>query len=368
MALHVLIAGAGVGGLALAQGLRGAGIDVSVFEADPSPDSRRQGYRLHIDADGGEALRRCLPDPLYRLYLATSNRTTASPRISGMDHRMQEVFARDVGGSEHSAVNRLTLRQILLTGLADIVHFGRRACGADVDDGGVTLRFTDGGTARGDVLVAADGVSSFLRPGAHVVVDTGLRVVYGRTTLTPERMDWLPERFFAGFTAVMGPSSSMAAGAMRQRRPVTEAVAEFAPGAHIDPFADYLMWAMVAPGPRDGPALDLADGWHPVLRRLITEADPADCFPIAIHTCLRVPDLPTGRATLLGDAIHPMTPAAGSGANTALRDAALLTDLLAAGRADPVPALTTYAERMRRYATDAVHLSLRNSNLEHLLP
>lgn len=248
MTLHVLIAGAGVGGLALAQGLRGAGI-------------------------------------------------------------------------------------------GDDVHFGRRACDVDVDAGGVTLRFADGATARGDVLVAADGVSSFLR--AHTI-DTGLRVADGRTTLTPERLDWLPERFFAGFTAVVGPHSSMAAGAMRQRRPVAEAVAEFAPGARVDPFADYLMWAMVAPGSVNRPALDLAEGWHPTLRRVIAEADPESCFP--------------------------MTPAAGSGANTALRDAALLTDLLGAARLDPVPALTTYAEQMRRYATDAVHLSLRNSNLEHLLP
>lgn len=103
---------------------------------------------------------------------------------------------------------------------------------------------------------------------------------------------------------------------------------------------------------------------------MIAETDPATCFPITIRTCVDVPSGPPGPVALLGYAIHPMTPAAGSGANTALRDAALLTEQLAAvdaGRLALLPALAAYSERMRRSATDAVHLSLRNSDLEHLL-
>jgi salicylate hydroxylase len=395
--IHVLVAGGGIGGLALAHGLHRAGVSVAVYERDASPLVRRQGYRIHIDADGGAALRHCLPDPLFRLYLATSNRASSTPRISGVDHRLRELFAMDVGDPDadpataHTAVNRQTLRQILLTGLDGIVRYGHEVAGADQDGHGVTLHFAGGGTARGDVLVAADGVGSVLRdrilPQA-APVDTGVRVVYGRTTLTPERLGWIPERFFHGFTSVVGPGGrSMAVGAMRQRRPVAEATAELVPGAPIDPFADYLMWAMVAPGPefplddeallRAAPdalaqiALDLADGWHPALRRVIAEADIPSCFPIAVRTCLEVPEPPAGAVTLLGDAIHPMTPAAGAGANTALRDAALLTDQLAAvdaGEQDTGAALGSYAEQMRRYATAAVRLSLRNAQLEHLLP
>lgn len=67
--MHVLIAGAGVGGLCLANGLRAAGVRVSVFERDHDLAVRNQGYRIHIDEDGGAALRHCLPENLYRLYL-----------------------------------------------------------------------------------------------------------------------------------------------------------------------------------------------------------------------------------------------------------------------------------------------------------
>ncbi len=59
--LQVLIAGAGVGGLALAQALHHAGIEVRVVERDPSPAIRNQGYRIHIDHHGNAALRTCLP-------------------------------------------------------------------------------------------------------------------------------------------------------------------------------------------------------------------------------------------------------------------------------------------------------------------
>jgi 2-polyprenyl-6-methoxyphenol hydroxylase-like FAD-dependent oxidoreductase len=72
----------------------------------------------------------------------------------------------------------------------------------------------------------------------------------------------------------------------------------------------------------------------------------------------------TGRVTLLGDAIHNMTPMAGIGANTALRDADLLRRQLiavASGERELVPALHEYEERMRDYGFAAVKRSLSNA-------
>ena len=54
--LHVLIAGGGLSGLALAQGLIKDGHTCEVFERD-ADDTRKIGYYLHMNADGGEALR-----------------------------------------------------------------------------------------------------------------------------------------------------------------------------------------------------------------------------------------------------------------------------------------------------------------------
>lgn len=57
---HVVIIGAGLGGLCLAQGLKRAGIRFDVYERDPAADSRLQGYRIRIDQNGQQALEACL--------------------------------------------------------------------------------------------------------------------------------------------------------------------------------------------------------------------------------------------------------------------------------------------------------------------
>jgi 2-polyprenyl-6-methoxyphenol hydroxylase-like FAD-dependent oxidoreductase len=55
--INVIIVGAGTGGLCLAQGLKGAGIGVGVYERDRTRRDCLQGYRVGIDADGKRALR-----------------------------------------------------------------------------------------------------------------------------------------------------------------------------------------------------------------------------------------------------------------------------------------------------------------------
>ena len=79
--------------------------------------------------------------------------------------------------------------------------------------------------------------------------------------------------------------------------------------------------------------LDRIAGWSPAFHRLVGGSDPATVNALRIRSAAPVDPWPTGRVTLLGDAIHNMTPMAGVGANTALRDADLLRrELTGAGR------------------------------------
>jgi 2-polyprenyl-6-methoxyphenol hydroxylase-like FAD-dependent oxidoreductase len=81
-----------------------------------------------------------------------------------------------------------------------------------------------------------------------------------------------------------------------------------------------------------------------------------------VRTALPVAPWPSSRITLLGDAIHSMTPYRGIGANVALKDAVRLCDALTAaqrGERRLVDAIGGYEAEMRRYGFAAVRKSLR---------
>lgn len=68
---RVLIIGAGIGGLALAHGLRKFGVSFHVFEQDPTPNFRAQGYRLKLNYTGWEALHDVLDANLWTQFQNT---------------------------------------------------------------------------------------------------------------------------------------------------------------------------------------------------------------------------------------------------------------------------------------------------------
>jgi 2-polyprenyl-6-methoxyphenol hydroxylase-like FAD-dependent oxidoreductase len=388
MSLNVLIAGAGLGGLALAQGLRQAGIGVTVYERDPSPNHRPQGYRIHVDAAGHAALAECLPADLFELYVATSTRTPKTPLAVFFDHefnqiRVGETRAGDTSPRAPSAVNRLTLRQILLARLGDSVRFSHELVSFEDTGTGVRAQFGNGRTATGDVLVAADGINSVVRrrllPQAQIH-DTGVRAITGKTPMDAIRADF-PDQLDNTFTGVHTPDfRTLAMGVFQTRRPPAEAVAELAPDVALDSVADYLMWLQLArvedfPVPEEAIwradsatlhrlALDMLAGWHPDLLRLLERADLTATFPLSIRAVLPVPEWPTTNVTLLGDAIHAMTPIGGRGGNTALSDAALLARQLTAvekGELDLRTAIAGYESGMREHGYPAVTDSLQNA-------
>jgi 2-polyprenyl-6-methoxyphenol hydroxylase-like FAD-dependent oxidoreductase len=118
----------------------------------------------------------------------------------------------------------------------------------------------------------------------------------------------------------------------------------------------------------DGPTLhhlarNMVKEWHPALRRLIDEADIPATFPVRISSARPVKPWHTPNVTLLGDAIHTMSPGRGEGANTALRDAVLLRHALVEAAALRIPldqAKMHYETAMLQYGFEAVANSLEH--------
>jgi 2-polyprenyl-6-methoxyphenol hydroxylase-like FAD-dependent oxidoreductase len=386
--LHVVIIGAGTGGLCLAHGLKRAGIRVTVYERDRTRKDGLQGYRVGISPAGSYALSQCLPPELYDLFVATCARP---PQYFNMlTEQMSELLSmeRFSGGDDvnsEKSVSRMTLRQVLLTGLEDVVVFDRKFSHYEhYSDGRVIVSFEDGTQAIGDVLVGADGAGSRLRkqrlPHARME-ETGILSIGGKLPLTEESRALISDKVFNGVSLVMAPKGYGAiihvmefkwdrAGVKSKVGCNDSELISHWPGMLYDNTRDYIMWGVW--GARQNlPAdpttlsveqqLDLAremtKNWHPNMRRLIDLTDPSTVFPVNVRTSVPLEPWETSNVTLLGDAVHTMTPGRGVGANTALRDAALLSKRLieVQNRRKPlVEALHEYEVEMLTYSKDAV--------------
>lgn len=396
--LHVLVIGGGIGGLCLAQGLKAAGVSVAVYERNQTRTDWLQGYRIHISPHGARALHACLPRELWDAFLATAGKSTAG--FGFLTERLKELLFLDSGliantdsdpTCHHHSISRITLRQVLLAGLGDVVSYGKEFVRYErTPDERVTAFFADGTSATGDVLVAADGANSRVRqqylPHARRV-DTGILAVAGKLPLNDTTKAWLPQRLYTSVNNILPPRDcSLFVAVWEGDRKKLDAPAgiggndeasRLRPGLLFDNTQNYIFWGYAAKRDHYPTHVETSDGhslqtiiesrlhgWHPALRRLITESDPSTVAVVNIRSMKPLSPWETTNVTLIGDAIHNMTPMAGIGANTALRDADLLRQKLIAvdhGRSALLPAIHDYEAAMLDYGFVAVKQSLHNA-------
>jgi 2-polyprenyl-6-methoxyphenol hydroxylase-like FAD-dependent oxidoreductase len=368
-----MIVGAGVGGLCLAQGLKQAGVKVDVFERDATKTSPVAGYRLSISPAGGRALKTCLPPAVFEKFIMSAGEPSQAVTI--FSHRLTRLLGVDLPDGDRLSddaerpVDRAALRPILLDGLEDVVHFGKRFVGYERGgDGRVTACFADGSLASADLLVGADGASSAVRgqllPHAKRI-ETGLVAVGGKSPLSEPVRALIPEALMRGPTPILGPRGCfLFVSAMRYRDL----------GEERRDREEYVMWGFSTRRERYGAKLEDLDGdelkrlvdtlvgeWHPTLRGLVRGADPATVNAFSVKTSTPVSRWSTTNVTLLGDALHNMPPYRGVGANAALWDAALLRDTVAEvdrGGRPLLDALADYEQRMIEHGFRAVGASL----------
>ena len=345
---HVLIAGAGIGGLTLACALRRAGISFTVFERAEA--LRWVGAGIVVQMNAAVALRRIgLCDAVAAAGASPSDSAILQPSGATITRLPVQRLQQELG-APLVCLHRARLQSVLLEHAGpEHVRLGRAVTGFQDDGHRVTVTLSDGSTTTGDVLVGADGLRSAVRSG--LLGDAPLR--------------------YSGYTSWRGIAPEVPSV-----RPglVSETWGRGARFGVVPIGSGQVYWFATLnapPGGQDGPGgararlQALFAGWHAPIAELLA-ATPEDAIVRTdIHDRPPVTRWSRGRVTLLGDAAHPMTPNLGQGGCQAIEDAVVLSECLASGDAVE-SSLTTYEQRRRERANQVVSQSWRLGRMAQL--
>jgi len=349
--IRVLIAGAGIGGLAAALALHAHGIESIVV--DRARELAPLGVGLNLQPRAVAAL--------DRLGLADEvTRHAVAPRaIEFHDAKGQLLFreARGIDGGYRRpqlSVHRGRLQALLLAAVRDrlgpdAVRTGHGLTGFEESGDGV-LAHTTNGTLAAELLVGADGIHSVVRAQLHPEGDpllwSGMRMFRGATRTAP---------FLDGETMVIITGDGVDVVAYPIGDGLVNWVVQVDEGSSGALPGDANWNAAALPETVVGHLDHLRVEWLDV-EALVRGADAVFEYPMVDRDPLPWWSDPEGhgRVTLLGDAAHPMYPAGANGGTQALVDAVVLAEEV---RSDARHGLRTYEDRRRTETADVVAAS-----------
>jgi 2-polyprenyl-6-methoxyphenol hydroxylase-like FAD-dependent oxidoreductase len=235
-----------------------------------------------------------------------------------------QLSGKSISDVERRGIGRTELRQLLLEGLnsggQSIVRWGKSLTNYEyLPDGRVHVRFTDASSDECDVLIGADGCHSRVRQQLLPQIlrqDLGILAIAGRYVLDKRRTKDMPRAFTDGSLNNIVPHGKgwMFLTSWHSQPPTDEQ------GNERDA-EHYVMWAYVVPKAETPPnakamnagqlrdiALTGVQGWSPLLATLIQGADLKTVAPVWLKSMPQLEQWPSSNVTLLGDAIHNMTP------------------------------------------------------------
>ena len=350
-ALHVVVVGGGIGGLFAAKALLAHGLKVSLYEQAPALGE--VGAGVYVTPNAVRQMQRVGLGPAVEKWGARVGPQSRYFRHDGSP--IAPVQVTDASGwSANFGMHRADLVDFLAASLpSKIIHCGHRAVGFEQAGDVARVRFANGATGEGDVVVGADGIHSELRP--HVFPPSQ-PVFHGtisyRGLVSLDRLPgWPADRW------------EMWAGPAKQLKhflvfPVRHGTMVNYVG--FVPTDEAMKESWSAPGDPEVLRREFA-GWDPRIARVLAQVDT--CFRWALYDREPLPTWTQGRLTLLGDAAHPMLPHLGQGANQSIEDGmALATILSRVDRAQVPTALLAY-ERLRRERVAEVQLGARKHGL-----
>ena len=346
--LRVVVVGGGIGGLFAAKALIAHGLEVAVYEQAPALGE--VGAGVYVTPNAVRQMQRVGLGPAVEKWGARVGPKSRYFRHDGSP--IAPVQVTDASGwSANFGMHRADFVDLLAAALpSGVVHCGHRAVGFEQTDQLARVRFANGASAESEVVIAADGIHSELRP---YVYPPSKPVFHGtisyRGLVSRERLlDWPMDRW----EMWAGPKKHFLVFPVRHATMVNY--------VGFVPTDEEMKESWSAPGDPDKLRREF-EGWDPRIAKVLAQVDK--CFRWALYDREPLPTWSKGRLTLLGDAAHPMLPHLGQGANQSIEDGMALATILS--RVDPprvAAALLAY-ERLRRERVAEVQLGARKHGL-----
>ncbi|KJR86272.1 salicylate hydroxylase [Sporothrix schenckii 1099-18] len=372
--LHVVIVGAGIGGLTAAVGLRAEGHRVTLLER--SQLAQETGAAIHLAPNCHGLLKRFGIQPTS----FGANPLEGIAEYDGAGNLKMDINLRGAGGMwqhpwvlSHRVSLHNELKRVATAEAGDgppaVLKVGSRVVSVDPETATVTLE--DGTTVSGDLVLGADGVSSVTRS------------CIGGDTIKPFPSGGSAFRFLVPRQKVLDNPSTAHLGARperdgymtmwygRDRRLVmypcvNNTVLNFV-GLHPSALTSTdsnskSTWS--GEGSKTA-LLDVYKEFGPAVHDLLSLVDSAD---LKLWTLLDMDQLPswtTGKLALLGDAAHPFLPHQGQGGGMAIEDAASLVALLRAGTPrSELPGRLALYQDIRMYRAHKVQADTRQAGAD----
>ena len=346
----ILIAGAGLGGLAAAACLLKRGFKVRIFEQ--APQLGEVGAGIQQSANSVKVLYDLgLRAALEQVAVKPGHYEFRRFDTGELLHRIPFAGAHERDhGAPYYHLHRADFHRILLDKVLALdpgcITLNAKVTGFSEGAGGVTLELADGTTAKGDGLVGADGIKSAVRGqivGETPATYTGY--VAWRLTVPRER---LPADLMEIVGAVWcGPQNHCVVYWLRRGEVLNFVGCPEHAGWDEESWTQRRRWEELK--------ADYA-GWHPKIQAILDSADRNECYRWALNDRKPIRGWSTERATLLGDAAHPTLPFLAQGACMAIEDGAVLARALEGAGSVP-EALRLYerarVERCARVVTES---------------
>ena len=364
----VAIIGGGPGGLTLARLLQLNNADVKVYERDLNRSARVQGSPLDMHEDSGMAALKGahLLEEFKQNFRPGADKTLIVNEQAAIFFSDHETKPDEDFGNAHfrPEIDRGPLRNMLLDSLKpETVVWDSHFISMEAQNGGWLLHFKNGFSAYADLVIAADGANSRIRPYL-----TDLKPIYSGILMLEGNIDdaeinapQIKSLIKNGKIMAFGNHKNLLLGQKGDGNlgfyASFRADENWAAESGLD-FSDqkqmlewfkneYSEWNSI---------------WYELFQNAAIPFIPRPIYYMPLEQGWKtLPNL-----TLLGDAAHVMPPFAGEGANMAMLDALELSKCLTSDQFGTLQeAIAYYETEMRKRATEAIQESLENGDKMH---